>query len=160
MIVIGTLFIFKGFGSGRPVELSQSRFEQMLNLKQIAKATLTSEGDNVFSIEGVLVSNSADAKQEPPRKFHSRVIYNSDLNRALLQNTEIQVDSNNAGVWNFVLFGLMPVLIIVGIGNALTRNPALVRALEARSGRPCRIPDLPEMAACGVAFWTMERELG
>ena len=46
---------------------------------------------------------------------------------------------------------------VVGVGNALVRNPALVRAIEARSGLPCRIPALPEMAACGAAFFAMDR---
>ena len=46
---------------------------------------------------------------------------------------------------------------VVGVGNALVRNPALVRAIEARSGLTCRIPALPEMAACGAAFFAMDR---
>jgi len=61
------------------------------------------------------------------------------------------------------LFGevdLTGVSELVGIGNALTRNSALVRALERRSGRACRIPDFPEMAAGGAAYWAMDRAKG
>ena len=47
---------------------------------------------------------------------------------------------------------------VVCAGNALAKNPALVRALESRSGRTCRLPELPEMAACGAAFWAMDGE--
>lgn len=46
---------------------------------------------------------------------------------------------------------------LVGVGNALVRNPALVRELEARSGLQCRIPDFPELAAAGAAFRVMDR---
>ena len=53
------------------------------------------------------------------------------------------------------LFGdidLTGVTCLVGIGNALTRNPALRRAVEERSGRECRLPECPEMAAYGAAL--------
>lgn len=46
---------------------------------------------------------------------------------------------------------------VVGVGNALVRNSALVMAIEARSGLTCSIPKLPEMAACGAAFFAMDR---
>lgn len=41
---------------------------------------------------------------------------------------------------------------LVGVGNALQRNPALRRAVEQRFGRPCAIPAIPEMAAYGAAL--------
>lgn len=53
------------------------------------------------------------------------------------------------------LFGdidLADVTDLVGIGNALTLNPALRRAVEERTGRVCRLPDCPEMAAFGAAL--------
>ena len=40
---------------------------------------------------------------------------------------------------------------LVGIGNALARNPAIRRAVERRFGVPCVIPDVAEMAAYGAA---------
>ena len=40
----------------------------------------------------------------------------------------------------------------VGIGNALTRNPAIRRAAERRFGVPCVIPPVAEMAAYGAAI--------
>ena len=41
---------------------------------------------------------------------------------------------------------------LVGVGNALTRNPALRRAVERRFGIPCVIPRIAEMAAYGAAI--------
>ena len=41
---------------------------------------------------------------------------------------------------------------LVGVGNALTRNPAIRRAVERRFGVPCVIPDVAEMAAYGAAI--------
>ena len=41
---------------------------------------------------------------------------------------------------------------LVGVGNALTRNPALRRAVERRVGIPCVIPRIAEMAAYGAAI--------
>ena len=52
------------------------------------------------------------------------------------------------------LFGeidLSGVTGLVGVGNALVRNPALRHAVEERAGMPCLIPDIAEMAAYGVA---------
>ena len=52
------------------------------------------------------------------------------------------------------LFGEMDlsgVTGLVGVGNALVRNPALRHAVEERAGMPCLIPDIAEMAAYGVA---------
>ena len=41
---------------------------------------------------------------------------------------------------------------LVGVGNALTRNPALRRAVERRFGMRCEIPSISEMAAYGAAL--------
>ena len=122
MLLIGGLFLFKGFGSGRSRDLSQSQFESMLKAKLIATAVLVSEGDMVFTVEGTLNSPKNDSgKQAETKKagaeklrYRTRVIYSDTLNE-LLAYTNVQVDSNNAGIWNFVLFALLPVIIIVGM---------------------------------------------
>lgn len=41
---------------------------------------------------------------------------------------------------------------LVGVGNALVRNPVLRAAVERRFGLPCRVPDIAEMAAYGAAL--------
>ena len=41
---------------------------------------------------------------------------------------------------------------LVGVGNALTRNPAIRHAAERRFGVPCVIPPIAEMAAYGAAI--------
>lgn len=42
---------------------------------------------------------------------------------------------------------------LVGVGNALVRNPALRRAVERRFGLRCEIPPVLEMAAYGAALY-------
>ena len=42
--------------------------------------------------------------------------------------------------------------MLVGVGNALTRNPALRRAVEQRFGMRCETPSISEMAAYGAAI--------
>ena len=116
MLIIGTLFLFKGFGSSRSRDLTQSQFEAMLKSKMVATAVLVSEGDNVFTVSGTLKSAPATDKKAKKKenRYHTRVVYSNTLND-LLSFTNVQIDSNNAGVWNFVLFALLPVVVIVGM---------------------------------------------
>ncbi len=44
---------------------------------------------------------------------------------------------------------------LVGVGNALRLNPALRAAVERRFGVPCRLCDIPEMAAYGAARYVL-----
>ena len=116
MLLIGSLFLFKGFGSGQKADISQSQFEMMLRADLIETAVLVSEGDRVFTVEGLLKkpSSGKSTKSSIPERYRTRVIYSSALNE-LLARTRVQVDSNNAGVWNFLLFALLPVVVIVGM---------------------------------------------
>ena len=118
MLIIGSLFFFKGFGASDTKNISQSQFESMLKDRQIATAVLVSEGDKVFTIEGVLKSDPAAAqpkkKNAREKRYRTRVVYTESLN-SLLSLTNVQVDSNNAGLWNFLLFALLPVVVIVGM---------------------------------------------
>ena len=45
---------------------------------------------------------------------------------------------------------------LVGVGNALVRNPCLREAVERRFARPCVIPEISEMAAYGAALMQMD----
>ncbi|MBR2873743.1 MAG: ATP-dependent zinc metalloprotease FtsH [Lentisphaeria bacterium] len=123
MLIIGGLFLFKGFGSAQTREISQSQFETMLKSRQIATAVLVSEGDKVFTVEGTLAAAPENSKEKPekskntkvrPQQYRTRVVYTDALNE-LLGFTNVQINSNNAGVWNFVIFALLPVVIIVGM---------------------------------------------
>ena len=120
MLIIGSLFFFKDFGASEKRELTQSQFENMLKSHQIATAVLVSEGDKVFTVEGVLKdtqpadSKAAGKKAKRPNRYKTRVIFNDNLS-TLLSFTNFQVDSNNAGLWNFLLFALLPVVVIVGM---------------------------------------------
>ena len=120
MLIIGSLFFFKDFGASEKRELTQSQFENMLKSHQIATAVLVSEGDKVFTVEGVLKDTqpadpkAAGKKAKRPNRYKTRVIFNDNLS-TLLSFTNFQVDSNNAGLWNFLLFALLPVVVIVGM---------------------------------------------
>ena len=52
-------------------------------------------------------------------------------------------------------FDLRGVKGIVGVGNALVRNPALRDAVEERFDLPCILPQISEMAAYGAALYKM-----
>lgn len=55
-------------------------------------------------------------------------------------------------------FDLMGVKGIVGVGNALVRNPALRKAVEERFDLPCVVPEITEMAAYGAALMRSEND--
>ena len=116
MLLIGSLFLFKGFGSGQKADISQSQFELMLRSDLIETAVLVSEGDRVFTVEGFIKKpgSGKGTKSPIPERYRTRVIYSNALNE-LLAHTRVQVDSNNAGVWNFLLFALLPVVVIMGM---------------------------------------------
>ncbi len=118
MLIIGALFLFKGFSSSDTRNITQSQFESMLKAKEIATAVLVSEGDKVFTVEGVLKSDpsAARSKKKSSRetRYRTRVVYTDSLD-TLLGYTNVQIDSNNAGLWNFLLFALLPVVVIVGM---------------------------------------------
>ena len=118
MLIIGALFLFKGFSSSDTRNITQSQFESMLKAKEIATAVLVSEGDKVFTVEGVLKSDPSAArskkKSSRERRYRTRVVYTDSLD-TLLGYTNVQIDSNNAGLWNFLLFALLPVVVIVGM---------------------------------------------
>ena len=59
MLLIGSLFLFKGFGGGQKADISQSQFEMMLRADLIETAVLVSEGDRVFTVEGLLKKPSS-----------------------------------------------------------------------------------------------------
>ena len=123
MLIIGSLFLFKGFGPGEKRDITQSQFESMLKSKLIDTAVLVSEGDNVFTVEGLIknvqpagqkADKKADKKAARQNRYRTRVVYTDNLD-TLLGFTNVQIDSNNAGLWNFLLFALLPVVVIVGM---------------------------------------------
>lgn len=121
MLAIGGLLLFKDFGSSRVRELSQSEFEQLLGEGRIISASVTSESDQVFGVEGKMApgsqnpaSGGAATTGQEPVKYRTRVIFSERLSD-LLRRTNLKVDSNNAGLWNFLLAGVLPVLLIGAI---------------------------------------------
>ena len=58
----------------------------------------------------------------------------------------------------FVGMDVTGVTGLVGVGNALRRNPALIGAVERRSGMRCVVPEVVEMAAYGAALHAIDVE--
>ena len=116
LLVLGGLLLFRDSGSSRKTELNQTEFEQSLAAGKIVSATLVSDSDNVFTVEGRIKLADAAVKngKDSTGYYRTRVIYSEKLN-ALLAKTSVKVDSNNNGLWNFLLVGLLPVLLIIGV---------------------------------------------
>ena len=77
-------------------------------------------------------------------------------------NDEAETNPRIAACVDAIVEDLVPgdavkdVRTIVGIGNALLRNPCLRRAVERRFRVPCLVPDVAEMAAWGAALHVMD----
>ena len=117
LLGLGALLLFRDFGSSRRTELTQSEFEKALAADRIINATLVNETDNVFTVEGRIKPDKIDGKTQSSARdayYSTRIIYSEKLND-LLAKTSVKVDSNNNGLWNFLLMGILPVLLIVGV---------------------------------------------
>ena len=79
-------------------------------------------------------------------------------------NARAETDNRIAGCISRIIddladgIDLSGVSSLVGVGNALVRNPAIRRAVERRFGVPCAIPDVAEMAAYGAAICEVQRK--
>ena len=118
LLGLGGMLMFKGYGPGKLKEISQSEFEVLLRDKQVASATLVGDTDSIYTVEGQLVAKTTTGAggksiQQPPVPFRTRIIYSNRISE-LLENTRFKVEPNNAAFWNFLLVGILPVLIIVG----------------------------------------------
>jgi cell division protease FtsH len=116
LLCLGGLLLFRDSGASRKTDLNQTEFEQSLAAGKIVSAVLVNESDNVFTVEGRIKLNGAEAKnaKDSTGYYRSRVIYSERLNN-LLGHTSVKIDSNNSGLWNFLLMGILPVLLIVGV---------------------------------------------
>ncbi len=121
MLLIGGLLLFKDFGAQRTEVLKQNVFEKYLGEKRIFTVNLKAEGDQVFAIEGKMGTEVQaresggtlnSGRKEIP--YRTRVIMTPQLAERLQQYAETQVDDNHDGLWNFLLVGVLPVLLIAG----------------------------------------------
>lgn len=116
LLVLGGLLLFRDSGSSRKTDLNQTEFEQSLAAGKIVSAVLVNENDNVFTVEGRIKLTGINSKNSKDGTgfYRSRVIFSEKLNN-LLSKTSVKVGSNNNGLWNFLLMGILPVLLIVGV---------------------------------------------
>ncbi len=137
LLVLGTLVLFKGYGPSKIDTFNQTEFEKKLAAGEILTAVMTAESDRIFTVEGryrklpaAAIPASVSQPSAPKSseltggnaligdptigQYRSRVIFSEELNR-LLQSTRVRVDSNNAVFWNIIVFGILPVVVIVGL---------------------------------------------
>ena len=122
LLGLGALALFKEGSSGRQTVFTQSQFEAMLRNGRIISAEITDESNRVFVVEGryqlaeTPVENTAkpDAakKLETTGYYRSRVLFSETMNDLLAAKTQVNVASNNSSLWNFILFGILPVLLL------------------------------------------------
>ena len=139
LLVIGALVMLKGVGPEKMLNLSQSEFESLLTKKQIKTANMTGETDRIFTVDGVFLKEPApempvatvptaaptaadkavpaDAKKnDGTGRYKTRVIFTEQLNGMLKESgAVIKVDTNNAGFWNILFVGVLPLVVIVGL---------------------------------------------
>ena len=129
LLALGALALFKGYDTEKVLQLDQSAFEKYLAAGRIASARMTSDNDRIFAVEGELRPPAAAEESAKPAatpapavipapkgtgiRYRSRVIYSERLD-SLLKNTQVKVETNNSGFWNFILVGVVPVLLIIG----------------------------------------------
>lgn len=124
LLMIGGMLLFKGYAPSNQQEISQSEFEALLRSGEVLTAVFTPESGRVFTVEGQLKKplptgiNGVPAAQTGhgsggSSAYRSRVIYSEELNQ-FLAKTQFAVDTNNAGLWNFVLIWLLPTILVIG----------------------------------------------
>lgn len=133
-LALASLLLFKNYGPDKVAEFSQSEFESKLAAKQIAKVELTGENGSVMTGEGVFrpaappaASAPAEAKPASEAKtpaapgtgglehFRTRVVYGDNLEKLLgASGANVVIKANNSGFWNFILLGILPLVIVIG----------------------------------------------
>jgi len=133
-LALASLLLFKNYGPDKTAEFSQSEFESKLAAKQIAKVELTSENGAVMTGEGLFrpvtqVATPVGAKPAPTpeaktpatsgpgglEQFRTRVVYGDNLEKLLGgSGANVVIRANNSGFWNFILLGILPLVIVIG----------------------------------------------
>jgi len=136
LLGIGVMLLFKGYQPAEIRELSQSEFEILLKEKKIASANLSQENGQICIVEGRLIPLSIEAQKssvpasakssEKPEasaaeagnvsapKYRARIVLSEALKAQLASDTLLTVEPNNAGFWNVIWMGILPVLLLVG----------------------------------------------
>ena len=129
LCVLGALALFKGGSSTRQTVFTQTEFESMLRAGRIISADITDESSRVFVVEGryYLSDAPAAAKSGDEAKdkkaflestgfYRARVLFSESMNDLLSSSkTQVKVAENNSSLWNFLLFGILPVLLLGGV---------------------------------------------
>ena len=139
LLGLGALAIFRDYGPRKQTEFTQTEFEKMLRDGRIINAEITDESNRVFVVEGryrlekkseaaapsAVKDTSGEVKQVPETKrvsaknildstgyYRSRVLFSETMNDLLATKTSVKVAGNNSGLWNFILFGILPVILL------------------------------------------------
>jgi cell division protease FtsH len=131
-LALTSLLLFKGYGPTQTADFSQSEFERKLADKAIVSVELTYENGDVMVGEGVFrqplstVKPSANTPSQSPQPtsgdtrmssgthFKTRVVYTNDLAKLLqLSEANVVIKPNNSGFWNFILIGILPLVLLI-----------------------------------------------
>ena len=135
-LALASLLLFKNYGPAKVREFSQSEFETRLAEKQIRSVELTYENGMVMVGEGRYKAPAAASLPvtttpvQAPREseeavksaaggelelFKTRVVYTDELSRLLKESgANVIIRPNNSGFWNFILIGVLPLLLVIG----------------------------------------------
>ncbi len=127
LLGLSTLVLFKGYGPSNVKTLTQTQFESLLKEKRVLSAELLGHSDRIFSITGKFKLSDEEkalVKPEVPAQksetvpdsmsYKTQVVLSDHLDE-LLQGTDVKVEINNDGFWNSLLFGILPVILLIGV---------------------------------------------
>ena len=111
-IILGILLFFKDHNNIQSREITQSQFEKFVfEDNAIATARLTPDGDGIFKVEGEF--KAAEKPVNTPDAYSCRILMNNSLAEKLPGFCKMEIKTDNAGFWNFILASILPVILII-----------------------------------------------
>ena len=111
-IILGILLFFKDHNNIQSREITQSQFEKFVfEDNAIATARLTPDGDGIFKVEGEF--KAAEKPVNTPDAYSCRILMNNSLAEKLPGFCKMEIKTDTAGFWNFILASILPVILII-----------------------------------------------
>ena len=111
-IILGILLFFKDHNNIQSREITQSQFEKFVfEDNAIATARLTPDGDGIFKVEGEF--KAAEKPVNTPDAYSCRILMNNSLAEKLPGFCKMEIKTDSAGFWNFILASILPVILII-----------------------------------------------
>ena len=111
-IILGILLFFKDHNNIQSREITQSQFEKFVfEDNAVATARLTPDGDGIFKVEGEFKTGQKPVNS--PEAYSCRILMNNNLAEKLPGFCKMEIKTDNAGFWNFILASILPVILII-----------------------------------------------